>query len=200
MIPYLWTECSNAIFIVEPFILTRSNVAPNGKTVRTSSIVIEPVSWTQRGIKPLRTVRGGWGGFVGEKCWLECYHFCSVRLLASVWHRCWACTRPRDSTGAHWRTWHCDGSAGATVTNMLSGRCSPIRARNVLLPYVWNFLFITEQQLICPVLPHPPPIPRKTLQVWHVRNSAQHLKLTVCIRSCLRTPSLNKSISCAVFS
>lgn len=42
MCPYLWTACSNAIFTTDPFILTRSKVPPNGKTVRISSIVIEP--------------------------------------------------------------------------------------------------------------------------------------------------------------
>lgn len=44
MCPYLWTECSNAFFTVDPFIWTKSKVPPNGKTVRISSIVMEPKS------------------------------------------------------------------------------------------------------------------------------------------------------------
>lgn len=157
MIPYLRTECSNAIFIVEPFILTRSKVPPNGKTVRTSSIVIEPIGWGQRGIKPVNTVHGSTGVQVaawrGKKTAQERYHFWFFRLLASVWRHCWACTRPRDSTGAHLRTWHCDESAGATVTNMLNGGRSPLRARNALLSYVWNCLFIWRVSLPSPSLP-----------------------------------------------
>lgn len=35
-------ECSNAFFTVDPFIWTKSKVPPNGRTVRISSIVMEP--------------------------------------------------------------------------------------------------------------------------------------------------------------
>lgn len=43
MLPYLWTACSNAFFTVDPFIWTKSTVAPNGRTVRMSSMVMEPI-------------------------------------------------------------------------------------------------------------------------------------------------------------
>lgn len=43
MLPYLWTECSNAFFTVDPFIWIKSTVPPNGRTVIISSMVIEPI-------------------------------------------------------------------------------------------------------------------------------------------------------------
>lgn len=43
MLPYLWTACSNAFFTVDPFIWTKSTVPPNGRTVRMSSMVMEPI-------------------------------------------------------------------------------------------------------------------------------------------------------------
>lgn len=79
----------------------RSKVPPNGKTVRTSSIVIEPVSWGgerklvifkfQRRVSLVGQKDLGnsvEGGKKREKKKQECYHFCSARQSASGWRRC----------------------------------------------------------------------------------------------------------------
>lgn len=75
MLPYLWTACSSAFFTVDPLIWTKSKVPPNGKTVRISSIVMEPKyeAKSHHIITRTASFQLAHGGFCGEK-----KHWCTI--------------------------------------------------------------------------------------------------------------------------